>query len=819
MRYLGTDRTALWLLRALSRPFLRATLMPRDVADRLPGRKRQVLYILEERGVSNLLALEKGCEAAGLRGPLRRIRLGSLSLRRSFLAIERRAGVLRKRPDRRLPTELRELLVALAADDTLELEVIPVAVFWGRAPQKERSWLDLAFSESWALMGPIRRLLAILFNGRATLVRFGEPRPLRGWLEGGSEPSRSARRLLRDLRHEFRQMRLDTLGPELATRRSVTQAVLRSRAVRQAVRQELRERRCSRREALLTARKLVHEIAADYSHAFIRLMDGLLTWLWTRLYDGVDVHNASRLEGLPAGCEVVYVPCHRSHMDYLLLSWVIYHRGFPVPYVAAGINLNLPVIGRFLRKGGGFFIRRSFRGSGLYPAVFTRYVDVMMGRGHPLEFFIEGGRSRSGRMLPPRTGMLAMTVRSFLRQRRRPVAYVPVYFGYERVFEARTYLDELSGHAKRKESILGLLRSLPSLLGRFGRVQVSFGHPILLGDLLDTRCLGWSETPLEADARPPWFSVAVDELAGAVVRGINSAAAITPVNLLGIVLLSTPRQSMVEADLVRQLELCVRLLERQPYAEGAVLPVADGPAMIKAGERLGLLVRQSHPLGDVLRMPDDVAVLSTFYRNNAIHLFALPSLVACAFLNNVTMRGEDVQRLVARVYPFIRQELTLRWEEEQLEGEVEAILLALAAEGLLERDPSGSVWRRSRTGTAEAVQLSLLAQTTVQTLERYYLVISMLLRAGSGQVSRDELEQRCVAMASRIAMLYGLETPEFSDRNLFRDFIALLLKRGVISLDGSGKLAYDEGLTRVEVDARMVLSEQIRNSVLQVTHT
>jgi glycerol-3-phosphate O-acyltransferase len=171
------------------------------------------------------------------------------------------------------------------------------------------------------------------------------------------------------------------------------------------------------------------------------------------------------------------------------------------------------------------------------------------------------------------------------------------------------------------------------------------------------------------------------------------------------------------------------------------------------------------------------------------------------------------------VYPFIRQELTLRWEEEQLEGEVAAILLALAEEGLLERDPTGYVWRRSRTGTAEAVQLSLLAQTTVQILERYYLVISMLLRAGSGRVARDELEQRCVAMASRIAMLYGLETPEFSDRHLFRDFIVLLLTRDVLSLDGDGKLTYDEGLARAEVDARMVLSEQIRNSVLQVTHT
>ena len=132
------------------------------------------------------------------------------------------------------------------------------------------------------------------------------------------------------------------------------------------------------------------------------------------------------------------MPCHRSHVDYLLLSYVIYQRGYAVPYVAAGVNLNLPVIGRLLRKGGAFFIRRSFRGSGLYPIVFMKYVDVMMNRGHPIEFFIEGGRSRTGRLLRPRTGMLGMTVRSFLRDTRRPVAYVPVYFGYDKLLEGES---------------------------------------------------------------------------------------------------------------------------------------------------------------------------------------------------------------------------------------------------------------------------------------------------------------------------------------------------------------------------------------------
>ncbi|MBS1199819.1 MAG: glycerol-3-phosphate O-acyltransferase [Proteobacteria bacterium] len=818
MRFLGLDRTFLWALRGISRLFVRPTVLPEDAVARLKGRTRPVLYVVGERSLSDFVAVEQVCMDAGLRRPNKRLTTGSLSLPRSFVALERRAGVLRRRPDRRMPRELQLALEAADRDPELELDIVAVGVFWGRAPERERSWLDLFLSESWALVGPFRRLLSILFNGRSTLIRFGEARPVRSWLVEGQEPARSARRLLKDLRGEFRHMRTDTLGPELATRRVIVSQVLRTRAVRQAVRQEMRERKISRREGLRQARRFALEIAANYSHAFVRVMDRLLTWLWTRLYDGVDVRNAEHLDRLPAECEIVYVPCHRSHMDYLLLSYVIYYRGYAVPHVAAGVNLNLPVIGRFLRMGGAFFIRRSFKGGSLYPVVFTKYVDVLMSRGHPVEFFIEGGRSRTGRLLQPKTGMLAMTVRSFLRHPRRAVAYVPVYFGYERLFEGRTYIGELSGQQKQKESVFGLLRSLPALRQRFGRVQVSFGEPVLLEEAVARVAPDWRGAIGLDDAKPPWFSNVVDSVAAAIMSRINATASVTPVNLLGLTLLATPRQAMVESDLVRQLELSVELLRQSPYSPDVSLPSGDGSTMVRHGEAMGLLERQAHALGDVIRMPEQAAILSTYYRNNVLHLFAMPSLVACAFLNNPKMRGQDVQRLAWRVYPYVRHELSLRWAEDEVAGVVDSVLDTLARNGLLERSEDGTWWRRPPTGTAEAVQLSVLAQAMIQTIERYYLAIALLLRAGSGELTQDGLERRCVEMARRMSMLYGLNAPEFFDRAMFRGFIGLLLERGVIQAGPEGRLTFGEPLLAVANDARVVLSEQIRNSILQVTH-
>ena len=144
--------------------------------------------------------------------------------------------------------------------------------------------------------------------------------------------------------------------------------------------------------------------------------------------------------------------------------------------------------------------------------MFTKYLGFMMARGHPLEYFIEGGRSRTGRLLSPRTGMLSMTVRSYLREPKRPVVFMPVYFGYERIVEGRTYIGELSGRPKEKESILGLIRSLSVLRGKFGKVHVNLGEPIVLDELLQEHNPHWRGAPFEDEPSPSgWVGEVIAE--------------------------------------------------------------------------------------------------------------------------------------------------------------------------------------------------------------------------------------------------------------------------------------------------------------------
>ncbi|TLY59489.1 MAG: glycerol-3-phosphate 1-O-acyltransferase PlsB, partial [Gammaproteobacteria bacterium] len=767
-----------WLLRRLLALWVRFKARPDAVVARLHGRSNPVCYVLEQRSITDLAVLQDACVQLKLARPRKRLIDGSKDLR-SFFYLSRPRGFWGERLDRRPPPQLRQMIEALRARPQLDIDLVPVAVYWGRAPQKEASWFRLLLVEDWALTSRARKFLQVLFNGRNTIIEFDEPLSLRGLLGEEIGVAVRGRRVARALRALYAKHRAARIGPDLSHRRTIVTRVLRTRAVRAAVAQEVRERKLPRHQAILQAKRYAEEIAANYSHAFVRFMEHLLARLWNRLYDGVVFGHVETLERAAEGNEIVYVPCHRSHMDYLLLSYAIFVHGYAIPHIAAGLNLNLPIIGRFLRKGGAFFIRRSFRGNSLYTVVFMKYLAAIMARGHSIEYFIEGGRSRTGRLLQPKTGMLSMTVRTFLRDPLRPVVFLPVYFGYERILEGATYIGELSGKPKEKESVAGL------------------GEPIALAELLDRYDSEWRTQPVDDDTRIAWIGRAVDELAASIMRNINAAAAVTPVNLVAITLLATPRLALPESDLLRQIDLYRALLRDCLYAERVTVTELAGPEILAYCEGLQVISRVPHPLGDIVRMSDESAILATYLRNNILHLFALPALVACVFVSNARVRTDDIQRLAWRIYPYIAAELFLRWREDELTPVVERVLGCLAQHGLIESDPQSGAWQRPPSSSFQAKQLSLLAQASIQTIERYYLAIAQLVKAGSGQISQAVLEERCQLTAQRMALLYGLNSPEFFDRALFENFIDLLRSRDVIRNSSAGKLEFGEVLMLV----------------------
>jgi glycerol-3-phosphate O-acyltransferase len=818
-----------WWMRLLGRvmsPWVSLTIEPADPASHDDGLGRPVCYVLEDYGLSNALILDRACREAGLPSPMQPLPGDPLGRKRAYVALSRRnAGLTTPLgtappPAKTHSGSLARLLDAHRESPGLDVQLVPVSIFVGRAPDKSSGWFSVLFSENWALVGRFRRLLAILLNGRDTLVRFAPPVSLRGIVEEGLPPERTVRKLSRVLRAHFRRIRAVIIGPDLSTRRLLVDRVLRSPTVKDAIADQARRDKSSLTDAWKKAHAYAYEIAADYSHPVVRSLSFILTPIWNRIYRGVLVHHLDALKQDAPGFEVVYVPCHRSHMDYLLLSYLLYTRGIVPPHIAAGVNLNLPVVGTILRKGGAFFLRRSIKGSPLYSAVFSEYLAQLMAGGYSVEYFIEGGRSRTGRLLPPKGGMIAMTLRAYLRQPTRPVLFQPVYIGYEKLMEGGSYLDELSGKPKQGESVWQLITGIPKVLrSNYGQVVVNFGESIRLTDMLAETAPGWDGKALAEDEKPAWLGETVGILAQRIQVNINRAADVNPINLLALALLSTPKHAMGEGDLLAQIALSKTLLDEVPYSDRVTVTPHEPGQIVAHGEEIGVLTRTAHPLGDVLSVGGDNAVLLSYYRNNVVHLFTAASWVACCFQHNRRMSLSGVLRLGRSVYPFLQTELFLPWSEDEFVERIAATIGVFVREGLLQQvsDDDGGILARNAGQTDEVFRLRAIGHSLQQAFERYYIAISVLAKNGAGTLGTGELESLCQLAAQRLSLLYAPAAPEFFDKTLFRGFIQKLRALGLVWTDDDGKLAFDERLDVWARDAKFILGRELRHTIEKVS--
>ncbi|WP_308724402.1 glycerol-3-phosphate 1-O-acyltransferase PlsB [Metapseudomonas otitidis] len=808
-------RLAFGTLRRLLYLWVRSETINQSAFTLKLDRSKPVLYVLQQPSASDLAVVDRECTKAGLPRPVLPVAVGDSLEPAAFFYLTPEPGWFGGQDKRGTSPTLVRVLDAIQQHAVDEAQIIPVTVFWGQSPDRETSPWKLLFADSWAVTGRLRKLVSILILGRKTRVQFSAPIHLRELIAQGKGPERTQRMVQRILRVHFRNQKAAVIGPDLSHRRNLVKGLVHAPLVRQAIAEEAEREKISPAKAEAQALKYGNEIASDFAYTAIRFLEVVLSWFWNKLYEGIKVNHIEGVQDIAQGHEVIYVPCHRSHIDYLLLSYLLFRNGLTPPHIAAGINLNMPVIGGLLRRGGAFFMRRTFKGNPLYTSVFNEYLHTLFSRGFPVEYFVEGGRSRTGRMLHPKTGMLAITLRSFLRSSRLPIVFVPVYIGYERVLEGRTYLGELRGASKKKESIFDIFKVIGALKLRFGSVAVNFGEPIKLAEFLDQQQPDWRAQELGPQFRPAWLNDTTNRLAVRIARHLNDAAAINPVNLVALALLSTSRLALDERALTRVLDLYLALLRAVPYSPHATLPEGDGQALIQYVQSMDLLAEQKDALGKILYLDEQNAVLMTYYRNNVLHIFALPGLLASFFQSSGRSSREQILRYTRALYPYLQAELFIRWNLDELDAVVDQWLAAFVEQGLLKVE--NDVYVRPAPSSRQFVLLTLMSRAIAQTLQRFYMAIALLLNAGQNQLTAEELENLCTVMAQRLSILHGLNAPEFFDKTLFRHFIQTLLDQRVLRQDEAGKLSYHPELGDLaEGAAKRVLTAEIRLSIRQV---
>ncbi|MEZ8127273.1 glycerol-3-phosphate 1-O-acyltransferase PlsB [Vibrio splendidus] len=736
---------------------------------------KPIVYALPFRSSVDILTLQKHALELGLPDPLSKLEINGKSLQR-YVFISSRKTLLQD--DDYVPSSsievFSELLSLHAEDSDLDVQVIPATVLWGRKPGKENNQKPYLQA-----MNGLEKSKAVLLAGRDCLVRFSPVVSLRYMANSHGTDNTIAHKLARVARIHFSRQKLAASGPNLPSRQALFDRLLKSEAIKKAIEDEAQAKNISIEKASKEAQDIMDEIAANFSYSLIKRGEKILGWLWNKLYQGLHISNASTVRKLAQdGHEIVYVPCHRSHMDYLLLSYVLYHEGMVPPHIAAGINLNFFPAGPIFRHGGAFFIRRSFKGNKLYSTIFREYLAELFAKGYSVEYFSEGGRSRTGRLLQAKTGMLAMTIQAMLRGMNRPVTLVPVYIGYEHVMEVATYAKELRGKRKEKENASLVIRTLRKLRN-FGKGYVNFGEPIQLNQYLNEHAPEWTKDidPM-GTSKPQWMNPVVNDLATKMMTHINDAAATNALTLCATALLASRQRALSRDSLVSQINCYLSLLKNVPYSDTFTVPKDSAEDLVKHAESLNKFLIESDTMGDIISLDRHQSILMTYYRNNIIHLFALPSLIAQMTIRQHGLTIDTIQENVAAIYPFLKKELFLSYDEDQLESVVANIIEELVGQGMLVVSDNQVTINQSNSQA-----LMLLGRTISETLQRYSIALNLL--AENPDLDKSDLEQKSQDIAQRLGRLQGINAPEFFDKGVFASMFATLKQQQYLDNDGN----------------------------------
>ena len=746
---------------------------------------KPIVYAFCSRSLTEKIALHNLVTRLGLPSPFLPFNIGGVKIPR-MVYIYHTPFIFSHRPrHRRHKTGWKTFRqwMDLAEKTGTDIQIIPVIMFWNRDPGYTGSFSQTG--SPFVVMSMLRRFWAVLFQGRDSQIWLNSCfslKQLTSRCEGMKEEQMSFL-IERMLKFYFFRTERAARGPRLPNRQLLLTKLIHNENVEAMVQQRAAEKDESVEAARKEAYAIADEMAADFSFGLIRFINKTFGVILKMLYRQVNISGTETVRSLiKQGHEIIYIPCHRSHMDYLLLCSVFYNEGLMPPHVASGINLNFFPMGPIIRRCGAFFLRRSFHGDEFYTTIFREYVNLLCTNYYPMEFFIEGTRSRSGRLLPPKTGLLSMIVENQLRTPSRPITVVPVYLAYEHVMEIGSYVKELSGARKQAENVWQIL-SIPGKLRNYGQGYVNFGRPLEIHSMLDTLSPGWKTAAAEGRTKPDWLRKSVDTMGEGVMFGLADSAVVNGLTLSALVLLSSPKFAVSRADTERDLTKLARLLRLTTTSKFIRFPIDEGDTLMRQALELHEFRPVSSAAGDSFDLDYKEYIRLTYYRNNIIHLYVIPSLIMRIFANTEKIDKEELVRCASIVYPFLRREFFADLGTP-MEAGLRRCIGALIKIELIE-ELNGCYQMQKKADRQFALMLSAVCE---ETLLRYGIIIDTL--SDIGPKEHDTVITRCVEQAQLLTVMNGRKrAPEFFDKTVFIEALATMKDECYITEDKNGLIA------------------------------
>jgi glycerol-3-phosphate O-acyltransferase len=679
--------------------------------------------------------------------------------------------------------------------------LVPQVFVWSRSPGTLGGNLaDVIFGPSeWP--GNMRSIAQFLANWRDATLRAGEPIDLADFLEKegtSADDDVLVRRLTYTLLRRLERERRAIIGPARKPADRLREEVIRSPKLQRVIADMAGEGANERSVITARAIAMLREMEAALDMNEIAALDQMVAQAAARMFSAVEVDEPGmeRLREHAKEGTLVLLPSHKSHMDYIVLAWILYRRKMPMPLVAAGDNLNFFPLGPIFRRAGAFFIRRRFSGDRLYSAVVDAYVRRLIRDGSPLEFYLEGGRSRTGKLLPPKLGLLSIVVDAALGVPTRTTWFCPISIGYERFVEEKAFVRELSGGEKQREDVRGLVKSIDLMVGRYGRLSVQFGKPLSLAGVLKE--VDAASTPEDlAKMSPPRRRAVITRLAYRVMNEINAVTAVTPGSLVATALLSHDRRGLPQTELIETCERLALTLHRFGARFSPSLVDTGGRGGIRGSalqEAIDMFARaqhvKAHRVADdvIYVVPPDARLSLDLAKNVIFHFFASRALIATGLLASPgpPLSMSALRERVLALSRLFKYEFTFR-ADASFERIFEEEVAAMEAGGELTRvvlKPSDGADGLMPKGDEGRKQIDLYARLLENFVEGYRVAARGLAALLRGPLGTKDLVNRTITSGERMFLAGDIARREAVSRPLLENAYTSFVDQGYVARKG-----------------------------------
>jgi glycerol-3-phosphate O-acyltransferase len=677
-------------------------------------------------------------------------------------------------------------LLEMQAQVDFPIFLVPQMVIYSRDPSREaRGLFDLFFGDR-ENPGKLRKLMLCLFKAKRAVVEVGDPINLQQVLAAGLQefPLRElAREVRRDLIARIDRKRRMITGPVIKSREEVLELTLTDPGLTRFMEHLAETEKKKLSKVKKTAQDYFWEMSADFNVFLVNIMDRLVRWLSHNLFDGVvfDSEGFEKVREASQKGTLIFVPCHKSHLDYLILNYYIYEHNMHPPRVAAGKNLAFWPLGWIFRDSGAFFIRRRFHGAKLYAEVLFTYIKSLIKSGYNLEFFIEGGRSRTGKLVLPKLGLLNMILRAYKEGAAPDLYLVPTFIGYDQVLEEKAYLKELEGEKKETESVGQLVKARKFLKRRYGRAYIQFSDPISLNEHL-------AQNPACNLDQPENVRKLSLELSFQVIQAINQVSVVTPFSLVCAALLTYPRKGVYRRELFRIIKVLDDYLRHLNVLKADSLDklneAVEETLALCESRKLVTRIEKEEGLTDELGLggysiDETKRPLLEYYKNNIIHFFLPASMASLAILAGP---GFDFDRQqVDNDLNFLQDlfKYEFIYDGSDPEGQVAQTLAYFVSRGVLVNlDREGNRYTLSASGLKE---LAYFANLLYNYLESYWIVFRSIKYLQKKPRSEKEFRKRIYNIGNKLHKLGEVERSEALSEANFQNALKLFGEKGIIT--------------------------------------